>query len=219
MKVLIIEDEVEINRFLKKALEAESFVVDSAFDGEEGLNMALFNTYDVILLDLHLPKLHGVEVAKRIREKHSSISIIILSVASECKEKVDMLSICDDYITKPFSLQEVIARIRAVTRRGDQLHNNILEVGDLKLDTSKYEVFREDKMIPLRNKEFTLLAYFMRNPGVVLSRGMILECVWNTNVDPFTNTIDVHVRSLRKKINEGFENKLIDTVPTRGYKL
>jgi len=219
MKVLVIEDEVEISKFVKKGLEAELFTVDVAHDGEEGVQLALINTYDAIVLDFYLPKLNGMEVAKRIRERKQSLPIIVLTVEIDVENKIEMLSLCDDYLTKPFSLRELVARLRALQRRGKTIQDDVLEVGDLCMDVNAYRVTRASKSIELRNKEFALLEYFMRNPGIVLSRGMILENVWDTNIDPFTNTVDVHVRLLRQKIENGFKRKLIKTVPKRGYKL
>ena len=219
MKVLVIEDEVEISKFIKKGLEAEAFVVDVAFDGEEGVQLAVINVYDVIILDFYLPKMNGMKVARRIRESKESVPIIVLTVEIDIENKVEMLSLCDDYITKPFSLQELIARIRAITRRGVLIQNDLLEVGDICMDVKAYKVSRAGKSIELRNKEFALLEYFLRNPGIVLSRGMILENVWDMNVDPFTNTVDVHIRLLRQKIDNDFRKKMIKTVPKRGYKL
>ena len=219
MKVLLIEDEADIVCFVKKGLEAESFVVDTASDGEEGARLALSNPYDVVVLDIYLPKLNGIGVAKKIRERKKSLPIIVLTVEPDVETKVEMLALCDDYVTKPFSLKELIARLRAITRRGAVSSEDILKVGDLCLDVKAYRVSRANKKINLRNKEFALLEYFMRNPDVVLSRGMILENVWDMNADPFTNTVDVHIRLLRKKIDDGFKKKLIKTVPKRGYKL
>ena len=219
MKVLVIEDEVEISKFVKKGLEAEAFVVDVALDGEEGVRLAIINTYDAVVLDFYLPKMNGMEVAKRIRESKKSLPIIVLTVEIDIENKVEMLSLCDDYITKPFSLRELVARLRALHRRGEVVHDKVLEVGDLYMDVNAYQVTRAGKPIELRNKEFALLEYFMRNSGIVLSRGMILENVWDMNVDPFTNTVDVHIRLLRQKIDDGFRKKLIKTIPKRGYKL
>jgi len=132
---------------------------------------------------------------------------------------VQMLELCDDYVTKPFSLEELIARMHAVFRRRKIVQGNVFVIGDLRMDTSKYQVTRKGKPIMLRNKEFSLLEYFMQNEGLVLSREKILEKVWDMNTDPFTNTVDVHIRCLRGKIDEGYKKKLIHTVPRRGYKL
>ncbi len=219
MKILIIEDEEDIKLFVKKGLEAAAFVVDAAGDGEKGLRYALSNDYDLILLDMYLPKLNGMSIAGRIRQSGKTTPIIVLTVEPTLETKVQMLAFCDDYITKPFSLEELIARVRAVLRRGEVAQEDVLEVGDLRMDVSKCKVTRGGKQAKLRNKEFALLEYFMRNPSIVLSRGEILEKVWDINTDPLTNTIDVHVRYLRKKIDDGHKTKLIHTVPGRGYKI
>ncbi len=218
MKVLLIEDEKEIAEFIKKGLEAESWVVDVVHDGEQGAQLALLNPYEVIILDFYLPKMNGLEVAKRIRQSKKLLPIIALTIEPDVDIKVKMLALCDDYVTKPFFLKELIARLKAVQRRGKITpYSDILEAADLRMDVKAYRVTRAGKPIKLRNKEFSLLEYFMRNPGVVLSRSIILENVWDMNTDPFTNTVDVHVQSLRKKIDSKFKNKLIQTIPKRGY--
>jgi DNA-binding response OmpR family regulator len=217
MKILVIEDEPDIAAFIKKGLEAETCVVEIANTGEKGISLARMNTYDAIVLDFHLPDLLGDEVSARVRQIKPSIPILVLSVERNMDIKVDMLSICDDYLTKPFSLRELAVRLRALTRRGEVLHGDTLEAGDIKMDLSKHLVLLEGKQIQLRNKEFALLEYFMQHPDIVLSREMILDHVWDMNADPFTNTVDTHIRLLRKKL----ENKhriFIHTVPKRGYR-
>lgn len=218
MKVLIVEDEKEIGEFIKKGLEAESFVVDITPDGGEGLSLALENDYDLILLDMYLPKINGLSIASCVR-KTKSVPIIVITIDPDVEMKVQMLAYCDDYVTKPFSLNELIARIHAVLRRGEVRHGDIIEVGELKMEVSKCQVTMKGDLVKLRNKEFTLLEYFMRNPGIVLSREKLLEKVWGSNSDPFTNTVDVHVRGLRKNIDEKYKIKFIHTVSGRGYKL
>ncbi len=220
MRILVIEDEKGISNFIKKGLEAEYFTVDTAFDGEEGLNLAQINEYDVIVLDIRLPKKNGIEVCKELRKENSSVPIIMLTVEGDVKIKVETLNAgADDYLVKPFSLEELIARIRALLRREKKITGDVLQIDDLVLDTVSHKVKRGEKEINLSRKEFALLEYLMRNPGVVLTRGMILEHVWDMNADPFTNTVDVHIRFLRKKIDEGFKKKLIKTVHGSGYKI
>ncbi len=219
MKILVIEDESEVREFLKKGLEAESFIVDTASNGEQGLQYALLHEYDLILLDIYLPKTNGMIIASSIRQSKKSVPIIVLTVEPTSEIKIQMLEFCDDYVTKPFSLQEVIARMHSVLRRGRIIQGDILELGDLQMNIAKYKVTRKGKIVKLRNKEFALLEYFMRNPDIVLSREKILEKVWDMNTDPFTNTVDVHIRCLRKKIDDGHIKKFIHTVPGRGYKL
>ncbi|MES2930823.1 MAG: response regulator transcription factor [Patescibacteria group bacterium] len=217
MKILVIEDEADIATFLKKGLQAETCIVDVATTGEQGIALAHTNSYHVIILDFHLPDMIGSEISARIRQKKPSIPILVLSVERDMDIKVDMLSICDDYVTKPFSLRELMVRLRALTRRGEVLHGTILNAGSLAIDSQKHLVTLAGKNIRLRNKEFALLEYFMQHENIVLSREMILEYVWDMNTDPFTNTVDTHVRLLRKKL-ETNKRIFIHTVPKRGYR-
>lgn len=217
MKILIIEDEKDIANFTKKGLGAELFVVDVANTGAKGVTLACRNSYDAVILDFHLPDMKGSEVSSAIRKCNPSTPILVLSVEQDMDIKVDMLSICDDYMTKPFSLRELVVRLRALARRGEVLHGDILKAGNLMLDSTKYTVTLSEKPIELRNKEFCLLEYLMRNKDIVLSREMMLEHVWDMNTDPFTNTVDTHIRLLRKKL-ENKKRKFIHTVPKRGYR-
>lgn len=220
MRILVIEDENTIRTFIKQSLEAECFAVDVAEDGERGSYLARTNEYDLIILDNVLPKKHGIEVCQEIRSQGISTPIIILSVKSETLTKVDLLNAgADDYLTKPFSFNELLARIRALLRRPHRAEGDILELGSIVLDTRQHIVRNDDKEISLTRKEFGLLEYLMRNPGVVLSRGMIMEHVWNMDVDPFSNTIESHILSLRKKIKCDKKNRIIQTVAGRGYKI
>ncbi len=217
MKILVIEDEADIAAFLKKGLQAEMCIVEVAATGKEGITLAHLNSYNVIILDFHLPDMIGTEISARIREKKPSIPILVLSVERNIDIKIDMLSVCDDYLTKPFSLRELLVRLRALTRRGEVLHGDILTEGNLMLDSQKNQVTLCGKTVVLRNKEFALLEYFMQHKDIVLSREMILEYVWDMNTDPFTNTVDTHVRLLRKKL-ETTRRVFIHTVPKRGYR-
>jgi DNA-binding response OmpR family regulator len=217
MKVLIIEDEPEITAFIKKGLESELCVVETADTGERGIALAHANAFDVIVLDFHLPDMRGDQISNQIRKYKPSIPILVLSVERNMDIKIDMLGVCDDYLTKPFSLRELVVRLRALTRRGEVLHGDILTSGDLVLDSRKHSVLIAGKPILLRNKEFSLLEYFMQHEDIVLSREMILEYVWDMNTDPFTNTVDTHVRLLRKKL-ETKKRIFIHTVPKRGYR-
>ena len=217
MKILVIEDEAGIATFLKKSLEAEICVVEVASTGERGIALSETNMYDVVILDFHLPDMLGNEISARIREKKPSLPILVLSVEHDMDIKIDMLSTCDDYMTKPFSIRELMVRLRALTRRGEVLHGDILQTGPLVLDSSKHIVMLDGKPIKFRNKEFALLEYFMRNENIVLSREMMLEYVWDMNIDPFTNTVDTHIRLLRKKL-ESKKRAFIHTVPKRGYR-
>ena len=220
MRILIVEDEVEILNFLKKSLENECYVVDAAKDGEKGSYLARTNHYDLIILDNIMPKKTGLEVCEDIRKEGKNTPILILSVKSEVTTKVDLFNAgADDYLTKPFSVDELIARIKALLRRPKQLQSEIFQVNDLTLDAGKHEVVRGGEEINLTRKEFVLLKYMMKNQGTVLSRSMFMEHVWDMTVDPFSNTIESHIMSLRKKIDSAGKKKLIKTVAGRGYKI
>ncbi|MFC1801998.1 response regulator transcription factor [Patescibacteria group bacterium] len=218
MRLLIVEDNKEILDFLKISLAEECFAVDTAEDGEVGSYLARTNDYDVIILDNMLPKKDGKRVCKEIREEGKDTPIIMLSVKSDTTTKIDLLNIgADDYLTKPFSLGELMARIRALLRRPKIIESDTLEIDDLFMDIKKHIVKRKNKEIHLTKKEFMLLEYLMRNRNVVLSRGMIMEHVWDMNADPFSNTIESHIASLRRKIDNGHKRKFIRTVSGRGY--
>ncbi len=217
MKILIIEDEPDIANFLKKGLTAEMCVVEVAATGKEGIACARNNSYDAIILDFHLGDMTGVEISAAIRTYKPSIPILVLSVERDMDIKVDMLSICDDYMTKPFSLRELTVRLHALTRRGTVMRSDIMEAGGIVLDSTKYTVTLDGNPIAFRHKEFALLEYFMQHQDIVLSREMILSHVWDMNADPFTNTVDTHVRLLRKKL-EIDGHTFIHTVPKRGYR-
>lgn len=222
MKILLIEDNKEITDFLKMGLRSENFAVDVASDGEKGLLCALTNDYDVAVIDKNLPKKDGFEVCKGIRGANKTFPIIMLSVESNPEIKAQLLNAgADDYVSKPFSFEELVARIRAVTRRPKQTNlKHILTANDLILDTKTYSVSRGGKEVRLTRKEFMLLEYLMKNKGAVLSRAMIMERVWDENTDPFSNTFEVHILNLRKKVDGGKnKKKLIITVPGRGYKI
>lgn len=219
MRILLIEDDVDLADLVKEGLTAAGFEVNHAARGEQGLRLLEDEHYDIVVLDFYMPGDNGDVVAKVISKKYKGIPVVMLSVDPKTDRKVEMLEFCDDYMTKPFDVDELIARIKSVTRRVKNEYADILEIGDLRLDTKSYEVMREGKGIKLRNKEFALLEYMMKNAGVVLSRGKILENVWNVYADPFTNTVDVHIRFLRSKIDDGFKRRMILTVPKRGYKL
>lgn len=220
MKILVVEDEKEIRDFLKKSLEAECYVVDVAKDGEQGSFLARTNDYDLILLDNIMPKKTGLEVCRDIRQEENNVPIIMLSVQSETITKVDLLNAgADDYLTKPFSLDELLARIKALSRRPNKIENEILLIDDLSLDAGRHLVQRGQTDINLTRKEFTLLKYLMKNQGTVLSRSMIMEHVWDMSADPFSNTIESHIVSLRKKVDLNNRQKLIHTVNGRGYKM
>ncbi len=217
MKVLIIESDGEVAAFLKRGLAAEMCVVDIARTGAQGITCVRNNIYDVIILTYYLGDMTGMEVSTAIRIHNPSVPILVLTTERNMDIKVDMLSVCDDYMTRPFSLCELIARLRALTRRGSIMRNEIVHRGDLMLDSRKYIVTLNGEEVRLRHKEFALLEYLMHHPDIVVSREMILSHVWDMNADPFTNTVDTHIRLLRKKL-EDQTRTFIHTVPKRGYR-
>ena len=220
MRILLIEDEKELRESLKKSLEAECFNVDTASDGERGSYLARTNDYDLILLDNMLPKKTGLEVCAEVRSRGKNIPIIMLTVQDEIPTKVSLLNAgADDYVTKPFSFEELSARIRAVLRRPQASLVEILNIKDLEINFNTHLVSRAGREIYLTKKEYELLIYLGRNQGRTVSRGMILEHVWDINADPFSNTLETHMLNLRRKVDSKFPLKLIHTIPGRGYKL
>jgi len=220
MRVLVVEDESEIRNFLKKGLEAECFTVDTAENGEQVLSSVAENTYDLITMDYNMPKMNGMEALIELRKRSDHIPVLMLSVKSETTTKVDLLNAgADDYLTKPFSLDELMARVRALLRRPQSIQTEIHELDDLIMDIGKHLVKRSGEEIRLTRKEFSLLEYFLKNKAIVLSRGMIMEHVWDMSADPFSNTIESHVASLRKKIDLPGKKKLFHTIVGRGYKI
>lgn len=218
MKILIIEDDKEISDFIRNSLIENSFSVDIANDGPDGSFLARTNYYDVIIIDYSLPKRDGIMVCEEIRDSGVETPIIFLTVHSETKKKVSALEKgADDYMTKPFSIEELKARIYALARRPRKIESVILTVDDLVLDTSKKTVKRGDTSIYLTRKTYDLLEYLMRNKGLILSRGLIMEYVWNSEGDPFSNTIEAHILNLRKKINIKGSKDILRNIPGRGY--
>ena len=218
MRILVIEDEKKVASFIKKGLEEEHYAVDIAHDGETGFYLSEINDYDLIVLDLMIPKIGGLEVLKRIRGKKNNVAVLVLTAKNSVEDIVRGLdSGCDDYLTKPFEFIEFLARIRALLRREKMDKEPLLKVGDLTLSLVTHKVMREGKEIDLTSKEYALLEYFMRNPDKVLTRTMISEHVWDYHFDSLTNVIDVYVNYLRKKIDKDFEPKLIHTIRGVGY--
>jgi len=220
MKLLIIEDEVKVNSFLKQGFEEELFTVDQAFDGEQGLFLALTETYDAIILDLMLPKRSGLEVLKEIRREKDT-PILILTAKGDTDDKVKGLNEgADDYLTKPFALAECIARIRSLVRRSQTDKSTaLLKAGDLEMDTLQHSVRRGSRVIDLTAKEFKLVEYLLRNKNNVLTRSSIIEHIWEVTFDSETNVLDVYMARIRKKIDEGEDVKLIHTVRGVGYSI
>jgi heavy metal response regulator len=218
MRVLIVEDEKKVAGFIKKGLEEETFAVDVAHDGEEGFHMGEQNQYDLIILDLMLPVMDGIEVLSELRKQKVTTPILLLTAKDAVEDKVLGLNKgADDYLTKPFAFSELLARVRVLLRRGKTETKTVLQVGNLSLDLVSHKVKREDEEIELTGKEYSLLEYFMRNTGKVLTRTMIAEHVWDYNFDTFTNVIDVYVNHLRKKIDKNYSKKLLHTLRGVGY--
>ena len=194
MRILVAEDDEALSRFITKGLEAEHYSVDASHDGEQARAMASEFDYDLLVLDLGLPRLDGVTVLRRVRERRSSLPILVLTARSHIEERVECLDIgADDYVIKPFSFSELSARIRALLRRSRRQTTSVLEIADLKLDRVEHRVERGGKRIDLTTKEFALLEYLMRNAGRHITRTMIIEHVWNINFDTATNVVDVYV--------------------------
>ncbi len=218
MRILIIEDEEKISDFLQEGLQEEGFAVDLARDGGEGHFMATTNDYDLIVLDLMIPKIDGLTLCHMLRAEKIAIPIIMLTAKTGVKNKVAGLDAgADDYLTKPFAFEELLARIRAQLRKKDGLTANQLVVDDLSLDLQTHEVQRARQSLSFTTREIALLEYLMRNAGRVLSRAMIIEHVWDINYKTDTNVIDVFINHLRKKIDQDHPRKLIHTLHGRGY--
>lgn len=218
MRLLVIEDEKKVASFVKKGLEEETYVVDVAYDGEEGLLLAQQGEYDLIILDLMLPVMDGLEVLSRLRAEKNDVPIILLTAKDSVEEKVTGLNKgADDYLTKPFAFSELMARIRVLLRRGKAETKTELQIDNLTLDLVSHKVKRNGEEIELTGKEYSLLEYFLRNQGKVLTRTMIAEHVWDYNFDTFTNVIDVYVNHLRKKIDKNYPKKLLHTLRGVGY--
>lgn len=221
MKILIVEDEREVADFIIKGLMAERFVVDWARTAGEGMAFVKAGRYDLVVMDVNLGKSdNGLDLCAALRSAGEIFPIIMLSVTNDAATKVKALNLgADDYLTKPFFIVELLARIRALLRREKKITGPKLVIADIVLDMLAHTATRAGKLLGLSRKEFTLLEYFMRNPGTTLTRAMILENVWDVNADPFTNTVDVHVSFLRTKIDRGRRHKLISTVYGYGYKM
>lgn len=222
-KILIIEDEVKIARFLELELKYEGYEVEIAHDGREGLNLAINKEYDVIVLDVMLPSLNGMEVLRRIRTV-SNVSIIMLTAKSDVTDKVMGLDIgADDYMTKPFAIEELLARIRVMLKRNKShlivKDENIITLGKLSIDIERHLVTFNDEHIELTKKEFDLLKYMLDNKGIVITRDNILQNIWGYDYIGDTNVVDVYIRYLRSKIDNRFDIKLIHTVRGVGYQI
>lgn len=218
MKILVVEDEKKVTSFIKRGLEEEQYEVETAYDGEDGYKKATDGHYDLIILDVMLPKKDGLTVVKELREKKIFTPVLMLTAKDSVEDIVAGFSSgSDDYLTKPFAFAELLARVRALLRRSEQDRGAEIKFADLRLDPVTHKVWRKDKEIDLTSKEYGLLEYMMRNPNQVLTRTMIAEHVWDYTFDSFTNIIDVYVNYLRKKIDRDADKKLIHTVRGVGY--
>lgn len=220
MKILLVEDEHRIAQSIKKGLEQERMAVDVAYDGIEGYDLAIDEEYDLIILDLMLPGMNGLEICTKLRENKKESPILILTAKGGVEDKVEGLNRgADDYLTKPFAFEELLARIRALVRRPKNINEEILKVDDLTMNTDNFEVNRDKKKINLSSKEYSLLEFLMRHPRQILSKEQIMNHVWSYETDILPNTVEVYIRNLRNKIDKGFDYPLIQTVRGFGYKI
>ena len=218
MRILIVEDEQKVSALVKRGLTAERYAVDVAADGLEGLELAEAYPYDLIILDLMLPRLTGGEVLQRIRRKNSHVPVLVLTARDSIDDKVKLFELgADDYLTKPFAFAELLVRVKALLRRGPVNRSSTLRIGDLELDRLTQQVRRGGRRVELTAKEYSLLEYLMQNEDRVLSRNMIIEHVWDQSFDGVTNIVDVYVKHLRSKVDDGNPLKMIRTVRGTGY--
>lgn len=220
MRLLVVEDEKKLNDLVTKKLEKEYYGVDSCFDGEEAVRYVEGTEYDAIILDIMLPKLDGFEVIKRIRAKKNKVPILLLTARDNIDDKVKGLDYgADDYLVKPFIFEELMARIRVLLRRNSGNADNVITIANLKVDLDAKTVFRDNVLIKLSGREYSILEYLIRNKGKILPRERIEDHIWNYEYEGGTNVIDVYIRYLRKKIDDGYTPKLIHTVRGLGYVL
>jgi two-component system, OmpR family, response regulator len=220
MRVLVVEDEKKTASFIRKALQAEGFAVDVCHRGDEALAATMATPFDGIVLDIMLPGRDGLSVLRQLRERENRTPVMLLSARGGVDERVEGLNAgADDYLPKPFVIAELVARVRALGRRGSESKSVLLQVADLTLDTISHRAQRGGKYFDLTAREFRLLEFFMRSPGRICGRMSIIEKVWDYDFDPGTNLVDVYVKRLREKIDEGFEPKLLHTVRGAGYVL
>lgn len=220
MRILIAEDERDLNQLIKKRLKENGYSVDSCFNGEEVFDYVLCAEYDALILDIMMPKMDGISALRKLRQQGNTVPVLLLTAKDSIEDRVTGLDAgADDYLVKPFAFEELLARIRVMLRKPVTDRNDILTVSDLSLHVNTRRVFRKDREIQLSSKEYALLHYMMQNAGTVLSRDKLEQHVWDYDFSGGSNVIDVYIRYLRKKIDEGYENKLIHTVRGHGYVL
>ncbi len=219
MKVLLVEDDKKLAKIIEEGLKKQNFRIDVAYDGEEGLYLAKNNQYDVMIIDWMLPKISGIELIKKLREENIHTPALILTAKSDIDDKVEGLSVADDYLTKPFDFDELIARLKALFRRSKKLPENIIRVGDLEMNLDTKEVKRAGKPIELMAKQFELLKLLMINKNKIVTPEMIEQNLWEMNEERHSNVITAHISYIRKKIDKGFDKKLIKTIRGMGYKI
>ena len=222
MHILVVEDEQRLAFLLRRVLLEERHTVDLAYDGQTGLDLALSDTYDVVILDVMLPGLDGLEVCRQMRAERIMTPVLMLTARGAVEDRVVGLNVgADDYLVKPFAMEELLARINALLRRRDRRFDEVpqLSAGDLTLDLVRHEARRAGRVIELTAKEFALLEYLMRHPGQVLTRTQIIDAVWRYDLEALSNVVDIYIHYLREKIDHGFSHTLIKTVRGVGYKI
>lgn len=220
MRILLVEDELDVALMLAKGLREQTYAVDVETDGETAIFQAQINDYDLIILDVMLPRKNGFEVCRELRDGHSTVPVLMLTARDDVRDRITGLDAgADDYLIKPFDFHELLARVRALLRRGRTLQPETIEVADLKIDTRSHQISRASVMVELTAKEYALLEYLARRAGHVVSRAEIASHVWDESFDPFSNLIEVYIQRLRRKIDDRHELKLIRTLRGEGYRL
>jgi two-component system copper resistance phosphate regulon response regulator CusR len=220
MRILLVEDDPKVSAFILKGLKEEGYALDAYADGMDGAHWAVENEYDLIILDVMLPGMNGLDICRHIRAENKSTPVLMLTARDSSDDIVSGLdSGADDYLTKPFSFDVLLARVRALLRRAQQYRSATLRIADLEMDPATRRVSRAGADIQLTGKEYAMLEYFMRNPGVVLSESRIIEHVWDMNHDSMTNTVNVYIHHLRNKIDRGQSRRLIHTIRGAGFML
>ena len=220
MRILVAEDEKDMNHIIAKRLKAEGYSVDSCFDGIEVCGYLACAEYDAIILDIMMPRMDGLQVLKKLREQEHQIPVLLLTARDSVEDRVSGLDAgADDYLVKPFAFQELLARIRVMLRKPASVKTTVYSIADLEVHTDTHQVIRGNKEIHLSSKEFSLLRYMIQNAGIVLSREKLEQHIWNYDFSGGSNVIDVYIRYLRKKIDDGFDKKLIQTIRGEGYVL